>query len=174
VNGRSVLPIVPAVGILLMRRVEQGKQAKSRYVACALVLAAIFSLLVTWSDYRYANTARTAATEISERYGGEPRTIWFQGHWGFQYYMESLGGKAAGYGAPPPEINDIVVIPSNNCVAFPAPEGTSSFDTIELRSGPLGIMDQGLGAGFYSDVWGPLPFAIGSVSPERYDVYLVD
>jgi hypothetical protein len=28
-----------------------------------------------------------------------------------------------------------------------------------------------LGAGFYSDVWGVLPFALGHVPPEHFRVY---
>lgn len=172
VNGRAILPIIPVVGILMMRRLERTDRAKAGLVAGLLAVAGIFALTVTWSDYNFANMARKAAAQIGERYGGQ-RTMWVDGHWGFQYYMESLGGEATGYGSPPPERNDVVIVPSNNVVPFPGP-GTPPLETIEFRSVPLAIMDQSLGAGYYSDMWGPLPFAIGRVAPERYDIYLVD
>jgi hypothetical protein len=37
----------------------------------------------------------------------------------------------------------------------------------------LSTMQKQMGAGFYSDVWGPLPFAFGFVPPEQYDFVLV-
>ena len=34
-------------------------------------------------------------------------------------------------------------------------------------------MNLQLGAGFYSDKWGPLPFIIGPVGPEKYRDFIV-
>ena len=61
INGRSVLPMVPAVGILIMRRIEVwktiGERSRAR-LAWPLVPAAAIALAVAWADYRFANSAR--------------------------------------------------------------------------------------------------------------------
>jgi len=51
------------------------------------------------------------------------------------------------------------------------PEFITSHQTIEIPM-RLGIatMQRELGAGFYSSDYGPLPFAVGSLPPERYDL----
>ena len=43
---------------------------------------------------------KKAANEIMAVYKNEKRQVWFQGHWGFQYYMESLGAIPLDYGNP--------------------------------------------------------------------------
>lgn len=84
INGRSILPMAPAVGILLARRIEQhtvsysGK--KHRYLLCALIPAGAIALLVTWSDYNLANISRDVAKKICNKYGNGGGTLWFQGH----------------------------------------------------------------------------------------------
>ena len=102
INARSILPMTPAVGIILMRRIErykdktakQVKQSKVRLAVWPLIPAAIVSLLVCWADYSWADTARCAAADICKSFERTSRTVWFEGHWGFQYYMEAAGGKA--------------------------------------------------------------------------------
>ena len=34
---------------------------------------------------------------IYSEFGTHPRPIWFQGHWGFQYYMEGKGARAVDF-----------------------------------------------------------------------------
>jgi hypothetical protein len=43
-------------------------------------------------------------------------------------------------------------------------------ETIEVASSK-GIATMALGAGLYSDAFGLLPFAVGKVPPERYQVF---
>ena len=33
-------------------------------------------------------------------------------------------------------------------------------------------MNHVVGAGFYSDVWGPFPFFVGVIPPEKYDIHM--
>jgi hypothetical protein len=63
-----------------------------------------------------------------------------------------------------------LVIPSNNAnMRVINPDYVASQVEIEV---PLhswaGTIASELGAGFYSSYWGPLPYAIGPVAPERY------
>ena len=38
----------------------------------------------------------------------------------------------------------------------------------------LATMNLSLRAGFYTAIWGPLPYAIGKVPPELYQVYKIE
>ena len=89
--------MAPAAGILLVRRIEQRALPFKRYSTLfwPLVPAVFVALLVTWADYGLANSARSAVEKIYATYIKEQRPLWFQGHWGFQYYMELRGAKIA-------------------------------------------------------------------------------
>ena len=179
VNVRSVLPIVVAVGILLMRRIDQrcnaGQRIKIWRTIWPLHPAALIALLVTWADYTWANTARSAAVQIHDSVEEHGATVCFQGHWGFQYYMEANGHKAFDFKHSKPVAGDIIIIPSNNCFIGPLPEKTARltevFNFVPCRW--LATMETSLGAGFYAGNKGPLPFAIGPVDPEKYYAFII-
>ena len=174
VNGRSILPMVPAAGILLMRRLENRPKplagARGQVLAVMLVIAGVLSVLTLYGDYRYANTARWVAKDIMAEYQTSTNTVIFEGHWGFQYYMESLGGKAANYRAIPDiKPDDILVIPRwNTNIVQPSAGSVEMLDTMRIPSFPLSVMDFGAGAGFYADQMGSLPFSFGPGTGETY------
>ena len=185
VNGRSILPLVPAATILLMRRMDQRlgpwKQGQGWYVAWPLIPGAALALVVAWADYRLADASRTAAASVREiqqelQARGWQGTAWFEGHWGFQYYMQQAGARIIDHQRSQLEFqrHDIMVWPVNNTnvrepqvslrrVITPPPE---------IVTCPwLGTMNRSVGAGFYSAIgFGPLPFGFGSVPPEGYDI----
>jgi hypothetical protein len=91
VNGRTILPMAPAVGILLARRLETVPGWRS---GIGLAAGVGLALLAARADFIYAATVRTDAQQIlavRER-GNVP--LWFQGHWGFQAYLEAGGAQA--------------------------------------------------------------------------------
>src|SRR5262249_54556590 len=96
---------------------------------------------------------------------------YFEGHWGFQYYMQRFGAKPADIRNSPFRSGDVVIIPENTTNSFgPPPNFLLSDEKIinfELDQ-RFATMSQPLGAGFYASVWGPLPFSFGTVPPERY------
>jgi hypothetical protein len=173
VNGRTILPIAPAVGILIFRRIEQQTGfAGRRFFAKALplILAGCLAMGVSWADYRLAGVARVAAGVIFGRYGADKSRVWFVPTWGFTYYMTSYGFNSYDAGPAWMKPHDVLVVPLNspylpgsmmawrrNCTAF---------DVVSSRV--LTTMHSALGAGFYSSEWGPLPFAFGPVPDERY------
>lgn len=179
INIRSILPMAPAVGILLTRRIQSGKAdalLKSRAPLPFLLLASAFLVvLVTWADASLANTARSAAVEITKKYGGQSRPLRFEGHWGFQYYMQLQGASPLDFKRPELERGTMLIIPSNNTnvVALP-PRIAQIVETLEYHPcGWLTTMNRISGAGYYSSLWGPLPFALGAVPPERYHVMIM-
>jgi 4-amino-4-deoxy-L-arabinose transferase-like glycosyltransferase len=199
VNVRSILPLLPAASILLMRRFEgsyQTPKLKSHHknrkklpaeqkkylpewgrLIFPLIPLALLALLVARADFELAGSARSAAEQIRKQYSRDH--IFFEGHWGFQYYMESLNGKAINFeNAGDIALGDILVRPINNTnvsnkpipkeIASPLPE--LKFNAVRW----LSTMNVSVGAGFYADLWGPLPYAFGAVPPERYMICRVN
>jgi 4-amino-4-deoxy-L-arabinose transferase-like glycosyltransferase len=176
VNARSVLPLIPAAGILLARRVDRLRATSIRWrpamLAIPLAVAGAVSLWLTWADTELADSARTAAALIEQKTRNQPVEVWFMGHWGFQYYMESFGAHPVVIDDPPHRPGDFVAAPENSLHLIEMrPEFVTSRDVIQIPM-RLGITttQSELGAGFYSSDMGPLPFAIGLVPPERYDL----
>jgi 4-amino-4-deoxy-L-arabinose transferase-like glycosyltransferase len=175
INARSVLPLIPAAGILLARRVDMRRATSLRWrpamLAIPLAVAGAASIWLTWADTELANSARTAATLIEQKTWNHPGTIWFTGHWGFQYYMESFGARAVAVDDPPQRRGDFIAMARNDRLFEMRPEFVGSCDVIQIPM-RLGIttIQRELGSGFYSSDLGPLPFAIGPVPPERYEL----
>ncbi len=179
VNGRSILPMAPAAGILLMRRIDRRNESyqpgDQRAAYWPLIPAVLISLLVTWSDYTLADTARSAAFEIHNKYRSQDSAVWFQGHWGFQYYMESGGGKALDIKRSELRRGDIVIIPAHSTNLYRLnPDYAQLYRQIHFYPcRRLATLDHSTGSGFYSHFFGPLPFAAGSVPSEEYYIYLI-
>lgn len=180
VNGRSILPMAPAMGILLARTIDrQGETARqTRFwrIGWPLIPAVIIALSVCWADYTLAGTARDAAKTIHETYKNrQPVVVWFQGHWGFQYYMEAHNAKALDLENSRPAIGDVIVFPVNNTNLKPPPKDRI-FPVLVFKFMPcrwLSTMNARFGAGFYSSIWGPLPFAFGRIPAEEYYIFAV-
>lgn len=179
VNGRSILPMAPAVGILLVRRLEQGaragKSARARDARISLAAGAALALLVARADFRYATAVRHSAEQTHARCGQGGGTLWFEGHWGFQYYLEKLGAKAVVARQSAPRRGDLLAIPLNNSNLRPPDSKQAHPWKALLIPGPrwLTTISREVGAGFYASVWGPLPFAFGKVPPEKVLVYVL-
>ncbi|MFQ5737358.1 MAG: ArnT family glycosyltransferase [Thermodesulfobacteriota bacterium] len=175
INGRSVLPMVPAAGILVMRSVERrGGASRALHRAFVpLIPCLLVTVAVVWADASLANSARDAARRITGRYARAGGNIWFEGHWGFQYYMEKAGARPVEWGASPIRRGDVLVFPLNNVNLRLVPGADVSVaEDMRLDTSPgwLTTMSLGPGAGFYASEWGPVPYLVGRATPERYIV----
>ena len=173
-NVRSILPMAPAAAILLARRLplpERPRAGVRRF--WPIVPAAVFSMLVAWADLVFASTGRDAAIAAAEAGRAAGTKVWFEGHWGFQYYGELHGLRAVDFVRTAAQPGELLVLPETNANVFPAP--TKFLRRLELRAFeqalPLTTMSFQRGAGFYSAVYGPLPFSFGSVPPERLQIF---
>jgi hypothetical protein len=178
VNVRTVLPMAPAVAILAVRRIEKRQAISSnryyqRFAYSILLLAALLSLAVTWADYTLAKSQRSTARHIDAEYKKTTATIWFQGHWGFQYYMEQLGNQPFDFENQKLQAGDIVIAPINNSHGRLLSQQTARIkQVLKKKTCPwLTTMLIKRGAGFYADVWGPLPYVFGPVPAETYLLY---
>ena len=180
VNGRSILPMIPVAGLLVVRGLarkgcdlNEMALLRTRSFLAPLICACLISIMLAWSDYTLAGTARSAARQIAQNYqrGGQP--LLFQGHWGFQYYMEQNGALAWDarkmYAKPL-----VMAVPENNTnIDSEIMAQGTPLQFIQLAPARfLTTMSPEMRAGFYSSVRGALPFAFGAVPDERYAVLL--
>jgi len=179
VNARSLLPVVPAAAILLVRRLGAGRGSSltAGGVIWPLIPAAAIALTLVIADYRLANSARTAAQQITANYKPANHQIWFEGHGAFQYYMEKLGGRPLDAERSLLQPGDVVAVPWIGYGRIPFPVGSIGW-VGHLRFRPRSwmnvqeITERGA-AGFYDANSGPVPFALGTVPPQDYFVVKV-
>jgi len=175
-NGRSILPMIVPAGILIARRLERRaastRPGKLPATIIPFVATAALSLAVTWADFRFAETGRTGARMIQEKYAAIAGSAWFQGHWGFQYYMQQRGAKALDVRNLHFARGDILAVPTTNTNIYAMAPGSTTLEAVEVPvCSWLATMNSGAGAGFYADVFGPLPFAFGSIPAERFKIF---
>jgi hypothetical protein len=174
VAARNILPLVPAAAFLLVRRLEaQNSAAAPRLFYIPLALSLTVGLLVSWADFKLADSARTAAQTVYEHVVWHFKNITFEGHWGFQYYMEKLGGVAIDKRNMRLAPDTAVIVPTGNSVIFlPPPEHAALWNEFDITY-PLWLCTMSVddGAGYYSDGWGPAPYIICRPPKDRYLIY---
>jgi hypothetical protein len=179
INARSLLPLAPVVGILLARRLDvlRGpfRERDAWREVWPLIPAAVVALLITEADVQQAIADRQAADVIGASFAQPPDRLWFEGHWGFQYYLKRRGGGEEDLGAAGSNFvaGDYLALPDNNYGVFPEQiaDTAAVILTIEQPTFPLvSTMNEERGAGFYSHVHGSLPFVFGPSAPVRYRV----
>jgi 4-amino-4-deoxy-L-arabinose transferase-like glycosyltransferase len=176
-NGRSILPVVPAAAIVLVRCVESRSRLPRPALAARLRLALapglVVALAVTWADARWAGSIRDEARALLARHHQEERPLRFQGHWGFQYYLEQGGARALDARRDAIAQETRIAVLEEDFAAWA--DGRAPVELLEEteQAEPRWVRthDWRLGAGFYASVFGPLPFAFGAAPPDRYRVY---
>jgi 4-amino-4-deoxy-L-arabinose transferase-like glycosyltransferase len=175
INARSILPMVPAVGILLARRLEKHSANPLRQfkalVIVGLLACGVVSLWLARADTDAANSARTAASLVQQETAGN-NNVWFLGHSGFQYYMQARGARPYDWSHPQTKGGDFLVIPYSR--VWPE-DVTSQFrgsrENIELPMHDCAsTTSPEIGAGFYHSYWSILPYAFGPVPSENYAI----
>jgi 4-amino-4-deoxy-L-arabinose transferase-like glycosyltransferase len=182
VNARSLVTLVSVAGILVVRRLEDrtrsGAGSAWRPAWVVAVAGLVLALLALRADTRHAWAVRTTAAELTRRYDLTGPRAFFLGHWGLQYYLEQAGAHAAdmqeGRFAP----GDILVVPENGSgggsKVLPW-NAVTVLGIVAVDPGTrISVMSGQARAGFYSAMWGPLPFRLGAMPPERTLVVRVE
>ncbi len=170
-SGRALLPAVVPASILIMRRL--GPPGGLRAPVFRLLVASILGLWLTAADYELAEAQRDAVDEVAALLADQEKQAWFQGSWGFQWYMEQAGFKKIDHGATTLLAGDLIAIPNNNPRRMNfGPELVERLSWLHVPMNAWASTKSiSRGAAFYAR--GPLPFAFGPVEPEWYFVYRV-
>ncbi|MBV9155659.1 MAG: glycosyltransferase family 39 protein [Acidobacteriaceae bacterium] len=178
-NGRSILPLVPAAAILIARNLEKLQASFESTLlmkrVAPLALSGVLSLCVAWGDTSLANLQRSTAQLIHEKMQNEPGKLWFEGHWGFQYYMQAFGAAPIRPGNDIYRPGDLIAVPQHNTRTFQIPPSMLQRREVIVKepSSWVSTVNVELGAGFYASVLGPLPFVFGPIPPEHFYIYEV-
>lgn len=180
VNARSVLPLLPAGGILIARRLRRNRAPSEALpfarVAIPLLATAAIGIWVTTGDSQQANASRSTAIRVQElTKGRDPSsTVWFTGHWGLQYYMEAIGARPAELSKHQINYGDYLLEPGNAAAPKLMIAQMSPGQNLDVpMTTAAATINKEVGTGFYSSNWGPLPFFLGPAPPEKFElVYL--
>ena len=177
-NGRSILTITPVVTILMWRQLSMNESFKLNNkitMFLPLIPAFLVAITVTWADYRLARSAQEAAIYSVNNHANVENTLWFQGSWGFQYYMQQYGAKRIAVNKDTLVPGDILVMPNNNSNTFPVPR--DRFELVEIKKFAMpsfvSVMSPKSGAGFYTSIFGSSPYVLGKGYPEVYYILKV-
>ena len=174
VSARSFLPIVPAAAILLVRgltRVSSPEQKPNLFLVPVVCSGAV-SLAVAAADLLLANSGRVAAKQIAETCPAITNKLWFQGHCGFQYYLQRLAAMPVDFSRSILKRDEIMILPSNNSNLI-TPDAGDMKQVTEFRfpvCSWMSTVNAATGAGFYG-AGGLLPYVFGPVPVEQYFVY---
>ena len=177
INARSFILLVPAAGILLSRQIEYGADAggklKNALSYAVTGLACLLAVTTVYADYAWANIARVAAQEITSKYKVPKRTF-FQGHWGFQYYMEKAGALPVDYTSSDIQTSELVIVPTNNTAILKPNPVFGLLAKMEFpNKSPIATMSRPQSAGFYASNHGSLPYSFKKPSNEVYLIYMM-
>lgn len=186
-NARSILPMVPAAGILVARQLDRRAPSARwwPWPGWPLVPALMLALAVATADYQMADSAATAARQLQEEFGRRRGGVWFEGHWGFQYYLQRLGGRAVDFEHFPRVWQQgALFLPRNSTYVLSLdpkqPFGIheryiEGIKKVQFRACPwAATMHPAMHAGFYScSQEEHLPFTFGPAPPEEYYVMVL-
>lgn len=175
VNARILLIALFPLSVLFIQwiesKIEIEKKSRLYFVS---IVTCVLSLSVAWGDYQLASASREFAQNYIREEIKEGRKVHFSGHWGFQYYMEEEGANVIDYLKIGIQNKDLVIYPTQNTnvklIQFP---GTRK-EIKSYESGGVGpyTLNSGARAGFYSTIWGPIPYAFKT--GQNYDQFVVD
>jgi hypothetical protein len=171
VNARTLLPLAPALAVVL--GMCAARTPRPRLWAAALAVPLAVSLAVAVADASLANAGRRAARALIEQKTDTP--LWYQGHWGFQYYLDDSPARPVDFYNDTIPAGAVMAVPLNNTNVYPLhPDMAEKTDTWQFAVLPwLTVHSVPDGAGFHSAAYGPLPYVFGPVTPERHDLYRV-
>jgi hypothetical protein len=172
--ARRVIGIALASLVLCGRaaRAGLGEEAARRGLRVPLALGVALGLLFAASDFADAvavrEAARATARRIDELGARGPRaTTWFLGHWGFQFYAEREGMRAAAAGRTRLERGDwLVVAEGVSKPSIRAPGASPRSHRVSVRSA----------SPWSTNPWsymGPIPISPRSAAQVRVSVHRV-
>lgn len=186
VAARNLLPMVPALAVVVTMRPGQN-ESSGRYgnsvtpqekplplapMAIASGVGLLVAITAAWADADWAGGVRETAGELAAKYQAEGKQVAFQGHRGFQYYMERAGAEAQNLHNLAIVPNLVAILPANNTNVDPSV--LRGWETVEVRreaaGGGLYVNDVRGSAGFYCHLFGLLPFAMPTGTPDKYSI----
>jgi hypothetical protein len=153
---KYLLPALPAVAILAAHGLDRIA-ARDRILLGLTTVGAVLGFLILSADARMAGAGREAAAQLIRPRVDAGERVWFAGHWGFHWYAKAVGAVPLTVDGPFPVRGDIIVSSSVDRPVGLLPRVPRKLIETWGSSDPSGqVMSRN--AGFYSDLWGLLPW----------------
>lgn len=168
VAPRHVLLVVPPTLLLLSARNRSGMARRIEWATLGLGVLICSGLAA--GDRWYAEVYRRHPQRILEALPAEA-TVWFTGHWGWQWYASQAGMRPLSARTGGAEVGDFVVTPQNvDPSALPDGLQLALYDRIEVDR-PTGFARWvSAHAGFYSSSRWHLPWTYSEQPIERFEI----
>jgi hypothetical protein len=174
--SKYLLAAAPAAALLVACEASRRSATAARALVAVTAAAGVaLGVAILRADAALAGLGRRAAEEwIAPRVAAR-HVVWFAGHWGFQWYAERAGARPLTTTPPFPRRGDFVVSSARAWgQAIELVPGRRQLDLLQ-DAGPGGrIMSVRLGAGFYSNYFGLLPWAWGDEPSDRLELWSID
>lgn len=182
---KYLVPSMPAIAILLARalcrrpgllwqrdRDDPPPQTMQRLLYGTIFGGALLSLLIVHADAAFADLGRRAAADFIAPRVARGERVWFCGHWGFQWYAQQAGGLPMTREPPLPQPGDLVVASQRaDCYHLPRYPQRERLATLSDDSIGGRAMASEVGASFFSNGGGFLPWMVSWEPLDRYDLY---
>jgi hypothetical protein len=175
-GAKYLLPGVPAAALLIV--LHAAREPQRRYpltVAILIALGWISGAMIIVGDATLAGSGRAEAAREVPRVLRGGNDMWAGGQWSFLGYAQRAGAHALGNQPPYPRPGDYVLISRlgyyGKFEQLPL-DRDLLYSTSDNRCG-IFVLNRSLHAGFFSNRFGYLPFAIGCAELDRYDMYRV-
>jgi hypothetical protein len=175
-GAKYLLPGVPAAALIVVLHAARVRQ--QRYpltIAILVALGWIAGAFIVWGDTTLAASQREAVDRLIVPRIRRGWKVWAGGQWAFLAYAEDAGAAALGNTPPLPSPGDTIVVSRLDYYGMlnrlPI-HRELLYTQIDRRCGAF-VLNRHFGAGFYSNRFGYLPFALGCGEVNAYDVYRV-
>ena len=175
-GAKYLLPGVPAAALLIVLHAARVRQrGYPLTVALMIALGWISGALIVVGDTTLASSQRAAVDRLIAPRIHRGLKVWAGGQWAFLAYAEDAGAHALANTPPLPGPGDFIVVSRLDYYGM-LRSLPIRLELLHTQSDPrcgVFVLNRRLGAGFYSNRFGYLPFAIGCGEVNAYDVYRV-
>ncbi|MFN2428283.1 MAG: ArnT family glycosyltransferase, partial [Candidatus Binatia bacterium] len=170
--SKYLVACAPAAAIVAAAAVlELPKRGAMAVGAGPVAGGALFGTLILQADATFAGLGKRAVEELVVPRVAAGERVWFNAHWGFQWYAERAGASIVTSTAPLPRPGDLLVSARVTIAGIPvqAFRKRELLATVSDDAAGGRILSSELGAGFYSNGWGYLPWVWGSTEVDRFE-----
>jgi hypothetical protein len=171
--SKYLLAAAPAAALIVARELAAAPVQRARAVfAGTLAAGVVVGVLVLRADAAFAGFGKRAAEELIAKNVASGRRVWFDGHWGFQWYAERAGGMPVTITEPFPQAGDLIVScpQSLGYMLKRLTQPHRLVDRMEDKTPGGRILNRSAYAGFYTNRLGNLPWSWSAEPLARCDL----
>lgn len=175
--SKYLLVSAPAAAILVSRSLFDHVRLRWPHliIGAVVVFGIVLGVLILRADSAFAGLGRRASSELISPQIASGNTVWYAGHWGFQWYAERAGARPVSIRPPYPKSGDLVVSSDHSGGDMINFLPSSRLLQVISDDSPGGrLMSAEAGAGFFSNGWGYLPWGWGREPLDRYYLWVVE